>query len=250
MLAFMKVLVPMLAAALVGACAASSVSEIPSGRFAESATEPKTPDLGYDQQAVHKVALSVASMSDPTSKSYRIGARDNLDVTVFQVPDLSRSFQVSEVGTISFPLIGEVVAAGKTPREVEQELCERLGSRYLQNPQITVFVKDYFSQRVTVEGAVTKPGVLPMQGEMTLLQSVAAAGGFTDNASHTVLVFRQVNGKRMVAKYDVSSIRDGSADDPQLEAGDVIVVPDSQLKQGFGALLKMAVPLAYFMPYL
>ena len=158
-----------------------------------------------DQDAVRKVALSVVSVSDPASKSYKVGPRDVLEVTVFQAPELSKTFQVSEGGTINFPLIGEVDAGGKTAREIEQELRKKLGTKYLQNPQISVFVKDHFSQRVTIEGAVKKPGVFPIPGGMTLLQAIAEAQGFDESASHEVLLFRQTNGKRLAAKYDVSS---------------------------------------------
>ena len=85
---------------------------------------------------------------------------------------------------MNFPLIGEVDAGGRTAREIEQELRKKLGTKYLQNPQISVFVKDHFSQRITIEGAVKKPGVFPIPGGMTLLQAIAEAQGFDDNASH------------------------------------------------------------------
>ena len=101
-------------------------------------------------------------------------------MTVFQAPELSKTIQVSEAGTINFPLIGELDAAGKTAREIEQELSKKLGTKYLQNPQISVFVKDHFSQRITVEGAVKKPGVYPIAGGMSLLQAMAEAQGFED----------------------------------------------------------------------
>jgi len=260
MSALIRVLLPVLTAALVSACAVSSVSETASNKLPASTIAPQPaaqpskeaasqPDSARDQDAVRKVALSLASVSDPASKTYKIGPRDVLEVTVFQAPELSKTVQVSEAGTINFPLIGELDATGKTAREIEQELCKKLGAKYLQNPQISVFVKDHFSQRITIEGAVKKPGVFPIAGGMSLLQGVAEAQGFDDTASHEVLLFRQVNGRRLAAKYDVSSIRDGSAEDPQLEAGDVIVVPTSQLKEGMSVVLKL-VPLATLAPLL
>ena len=170
-------------------------------------------------------------------------------MTVFQAPELSKTIQVSEAGTINFPLIGELDAAGKTARDIEQELRKKLGTKYLQNPQVSVFVKDFFSQRITLEGAVKKPGVYPMAGGMSLLQAIAQAQGFEDNASKEVVLFRQANGKRLAARYDVSSIRDGDAEDPQLEAGDVIIAPTSAIREGMGYILK-ALPLATLAPYL
>ena len=100
-----------------------------------------------------------------------------MDVSVFKVPELSKSVQVADTGTINLPLVGEVPAAGKTAQEVEQDLTKKLGAKYLQNPQVTVFVKEYNSQRVTIEGAVKKPGVYPVRGKTSLLQFIAMAEG-------------------------------------------------------------------------
>jgi polysaccharide export outer membrane protein len=201
------------------------------------------------EAAVRKVALTATSMSDPNSKAYKVGPLDVLEVTVFKVPELSKSVQVSETGTISFPLVGEVAAGGKTAREIEQTLTKLLGSKYLQNPQVTVFVKEYNSQRVTIEGAIKKPGVIPMAGGLSLLQAVAQAQGLETTAETTVVVFRVTNGRRAAAKYDVSSIREGKADDPQLQAGDVIIVPTSDVKEGINTVVKL-LPLATLIPLL
>ena len=74
--------------------------------------------------------------------------------------------------------MGEVQVLGKTPQQVERDLTARLGAKYLQNPQVTVYVKEYNSQQVTVEGAVQKPGVFPIKGKTSLLQIIAMANGF------------------------------------------------------------------------
>ena len=100
-----------------------------------------------------------------TSGAYRIGAADMLDITVFKVPDLSKTVQVSETGAINLPLVGEVRAEGKTTQELERDLTAKLGATYLQNPQVTVLVKENNSQRVTIQGAVEKPGVYPVKGQ-------------------------------------------------------------------------------------
>ena len=118
-----------------------------------------------------------AALSDPASKTYKVGPGDVLEVTVFKTPELSKNVQISEAGTINFPLIGELAVAGMTAREIEKELGQGLGAKYLQNPQISVFVKEYHSQRITIEGAVKKPGVYPIAGGLSLLQAVAQAGG-------------------------------------------------------------------------
>jgi polysaccharide biosynthesis/export protein len=257
MSALIRLLLPAVAAAFITACGVSSGGDMTDPKLASSAVSnsssaPKSaasssndvstqaPD---DKETLRKAALSISSVSDPASKTYKIGPLDIIEVTVFNVPELSKTIQVSEAGTVNFPLIGEFQAGGKTGREIERELSLKLGDKYLQNPQITVFVKDHNSQRITLEGAVKRPGVYPITGGMSLLQAVAQAQGFEDKADETVLIFRHVNGERQAAKYDVSRIRDGRAEDPALEAGDVIVAPTSDLKEGVGVIFK-ALPLA------
>ena len=118
------------------------------------------------------------SQTAPTTAGYRIGAMDVLDISVFQVPELTKSVQVADTGTINLPLIGEVAVAGKTAQQVERELTTKLGAKYLQNPQVTVYVKEYNSHQVTIQGEINKPGVFPLKGTTSLLQLIALAGGF------------------------------------------------------------------------
>ncbi len=256
-------LAPALAAALLAACSTSSVSDF--SQSAQLGARPAAPaaqapvlnagsasvqPAALDQEAaLDKIAKAYTSMADPSSKAYKIGPLDVLEITVFKVPDLSKTVQVSEAGTINFPLIGEVEASGKSARELEQFLAKELGAKYLQKPQISVFVKEHNSQRVTVEGAVKKPGVIPMAGGMSLLQAVAISGGTDEVAESNAVVFRVTEGKRFAARYDLADIRAGRADDPPLQSGDVIIVPTSDLKQGFNTVLRL-VPLATLVPLL
>jgi polysaccharide biosynthesis/export protein len=261
-MALLRFLAP-LAAALLSACGASSITDFSGPQFDKAASEPagkttkeaeakKEADATARDQnsaSIKKVAMTFSSVTDPASKAYKIGPRDVLEVTVFKVPDLSKVVQVSEVGTISYPLVGEVQAGGRTAREVEQDLTSTLGAKYLQNPQVSVFVKEYNSQRVTVEGSVKKPGVVPIQGGLSLIQAVALSGGFDDSAEETIILFRKAEGKHLVGKFDVSKIRSSKAEDPQLEPGDVLVAPSSDIKVGMSYFLKM-LPLANLAPYL
>jgi len=238
-------------AAALAACSAPLVSE-PGGENGTAAAVTASSQVAAapDQKSyVQKAALSLSSISDPNSKAYKIGPRDVLEVTVFKVPELSKVVQVSEDGTISYALIGEVPAGGRTAREVEQELTKRLGAKYLQNPQVSVFVKEFNSQRITIDGAVKKPGVYTIAGGMSLLQVTATAGGFEPTADETVLLFRQKDGKRFAAKYDVARIREGREHDPQLEAGDVIIAATSDVKEGVNTMFKF-LPLATLVPLL
>jgi len=106
-----------------------------------------------------------------------------------------------------------------------------------------VFVKEYNSQRVTIEGAVRKPGIYPVTGGMSLIQAIATAQGFSEAADESVVVFRESGGKRQVARFELSDIRAGKAEDVQLEPGDVIVAGRSALKENWNTFLK-AIPAA------
>ena len=130
---------------------------------------------------------------------------------MFQAPDLSKTVEVADNGTIDLPLLGETPAAGKTAQELQRDLNSKLGAKYLQNPQVTVTVKEFNSNRVTVSGAVKNPGVFPYKGE-TLLQYVSMAGGLTPEANSMVLVLREDNGKRSAAKFDVADIQRGECE--------------------------------------
>lgn len=171
------------------------------------------------------------SMSEPGHVAYRVGPLDVLEISVFRVPDLSKTVQVADTGTINLPLIGEVPASGRTSQEIEQDVTARLGADYLQKPQVTVFIKEYNARRVTVDGSVKKPGVYPLRGRTTLLQVITMAEGVDySRSSSDVVVFRQVDGKRTAARFDLDAIRDGSAKDPLMEPGDVVIVDDNAAK--------------------
>jgi polysaccharide export outer membrane protein len=178
-----------------------------------------------------------------TAGAYRIGSADMLEITVFKVPELSKTVQVSETGTINLPLVGEVQAAGKTTQELERVLTAKLGATYLQNPQVSVLVKENNSQRVTIQGAVEKPGVYPVKGKTSLLELVAMAGGLKSSSDSTVLVLRHDGSKRAAAKFDVGEIQKGRADDPTMQAGDVVVAGTSAIRAGFNNVLR-ALPIA------
>ncbi len=192
--------------------------------------------------SLQEAAASISAVGTPGSSAYKIGPQDVVEISVFKVSELSKSVQVSEAGSVNLPLVGEVSIAGMTAREFERDLTTRLGKKYLQNPQVSVFIKEYNSQRITIDGAVRKPGVFPIQGSVTLLQAVALAQGLDDVSDNTVLVFRRTSGQRKAARFDVSEIRSGDAADPQLAAGDVLIAGTSELKKGFNGFLK-ALPI-------
>lgn len=175
--------------------------------------------------------ILMQSARGEASGDYRIGATDLLTISVFQVPDLSfEEIRVDASGNLQMPLIGSLPAAGRTPNELSNDIAGRLGDRYLRNPQVTVTVKEAASQKVTIDGAVTQPGVYEMRGRTTLMQAVAMAKGPLREANvRSVAVFREVRGQRMVAVFDLAAIRNGQAEDPVILGDDIVVVDTSRL---------------------
>ncbi len=154
-----------------------------------------------------------------------LSPNDLLDINVYQVDSLNRTVQVDSAGRISLPLIGVVTAAGKTVRQLEQELIRAYGATYLQSPNVSVFLKESAGQRVTVDGEVNKPGLYPVTAGTTLLDAIALSGGFRDIADQKkVFVFRDIGKTKLVANYSVEDIRSGRLPNPRIYGGDVIMV--------------------------
>lgn len=162
---------------------------------------------------------------------YRIGPNDKLNIKVFQVAGLDRDVRVDNAGNISLPLVGVLAVGGKTVNDTRVLIEAAYGNRFLQNPQVSVLVMDQARQRVTIEGAVANPGIYPIATQLTLLQAIALAKGPTNVANEKdVIVFRTLAGQRHVARFNLSAIRDGSAQDPELMGEDMVVVAESGSK--------------------
>jgi polysaccharide export outer membrane protein len=180
---------------------------------------------------------------------YRIGPLDLLEVSVFQVPDLGRTVRVSANGEIALPLIGTVKAGGRTVAELESDIASLLGAKYLQSPQVTVFVQESTSQRVTVDGAVVEPGIVDLTGQTSLLQAIAIAGGLADGADpRGIVVFRNVGNQRMAAKFDLAAIRSGTAEDPIVYGGDIVVVDRSRIRSALSSIRDSLPVFSIFSP--
>jgi polysaccharide export outer membrane protein len=202
---------------------------------------------GTNPEPLDPVALTAPQ--DPAD--YVIGPLDKLGIHVFQVKDLSMdNAQVDASGQIELPLIGKVMAAGKTTGQLADEIAARLGERYLQSPQVSVTVEDSASQKVTVEGEVKQPGVFQMKGRTTLMQAIAMAGGPGDNADlHNVAVIRSVGGARKAAICDYALVRAGRAPDPLIMGDDVVVMNGSTAKTLWSTLMKN-LPIFTLLAYL
>jgi polysaccharide biosynthesis/export protein len=182
--------------------------------LAACASPRQTPSAGV-AIAVDPAALQSDS-SQISDAGYQIGPSDKLALTVFRVSDLTfPEIYVDAAGNLQLPLLGSIRAAGLTPAQLSEDIERRLGQRYLRNPQVMVTVSEAASQKITVDGAVAKPGVYEMSGRTTLMQAVAMAEGPTRVAElDSVAVFRTVEGRRMVAVFDLNAIRGGQAADP------------------------------------
>ncbi len=235
---FLKIVAALLIAILLQACTSGS-----SNSFGNASTKQMAPGqfsavAAPQQQALPASAAASADKifakstgSETNPADYKIAGLDVLDITVLGVPELTRTVQVSTGGTITLPLIKSVQAAGRTQGQLEQVIATKLSATYLQSPQVSVFIKEYNSQKVTVDGAVQKPGIFQKQGDMSLLQAIAQAQGLTTVADPTgVLIFRTVNHKRMAARFDIRQVRNGKLPDPMLEAGDIVMVDESSSK--------------------
>jgi polysaccharide export outer membrane protein len=181
---------------------------------------------------------------------YLIGPSDVLDIRVAYEPELNvDSATVDTSGDIAVPLAGTVRAAGKTSTQLAADIQSRL-ARYVRRPEVSVNIREFSRQTVTVEGDVEEPGVYPVPGTSSLLQAVARAQGPTRTAKLSeVIIFRTVNGQRMGAVFDLRRIRNGFDPDPLILGGDIVVVGYSELKGAFRDFLGAAPVLAVFRPY-
>lgn len=183
------------------------------------------------------------SAARPTEiRPYFVGPFDKLTIDVFGIPELSkREVQVDAAGKVSFPLVGIVDVAGKTPGEVEQLFASALRQNYVRDPQVTVNLAQMVSQLLTVEGQVTRPGLYPVVGQMSLLQAMALSGGTTEFSKlNDVVIFRTVRGEKLAALYDLQAIRHGRYGDPEVFANDIIVVGDNKARRLFKDILQVA----------
>ena len=182
--------------------------------------------------------------------NYRIGAQDLVEVSVFGVKDLSKQVRVNSNGQISLPLIGAVMAGGKTIPELEAEIAARFADGYLQDPQVSVFVKEFTSQRVTMGGAVNGVGIYPITGKTTLLQALSIAGGLSELADPGgIVLFRTIDGKRMAAVYDVREITAGRMEDPEIYGDDIIMIEQSGSRTAMRRIIETFPILGLFGAY-
>jgi len=159
---------------------------------------------------------------------YAIGRQDLLEIEVFGVEELDQTVRVADDGSITMPLLGRLAVAGLTKTELENLIARLLSDRYVRDPQVTVFIKEYESKKVAVSGSVKKPGTFEMLGKKTLLEMISLAGGLDADPGKQIFIFRQVeNGSTTRIPVDMNRLVYEA--DPALNLpvvpGDIIYVP-------------------------
>lgn len=201
--------------------------------------------IPYDRQLAEPDAPTVV----PLEAGYKIAPMDKLAIKVFRMEDMSGDYDVDLAGHISLPLIGELDAANLTTAELDNALTRKLGEKYLENPDVSVALKQSVGRMVTLDGAVREPGSYPVMRNLTLIQAVAMAKGVTEDSNpRRVAVFRTINGKRQAAAFDLVDIRRGQATDPAIYPGDIIVVDGSAIKELQKQILQGLPLLSIFSP--
>ena len=190
------------------------------------------------------VATPAAAQS---AGDYVIGPQDVLTIQVFDQADLGGKYTVETDGTFSFPLVGRVTAGGMTLRSFETELKKKLSDGYFRNPQVTVAVETYRSQRVFVMGEVRNPGPVALTGGMTLIEALARAGSTLSSASGEVAIVRDPDGSKHgpalpdpdkganILRASIRDLEGGSMkQNIELHDGDTIFVPRAESAYVFG----------------
>jgi polysaccharide export outer membrane protein len=191
----------------------------------------KNPSAENDSAVQLSVQEQQIAGSIDYKKQYKINPTELLQITVYQEPDLERTVRVTNDGCISYPLIGKVQVSGLTVIEAEEKIAALLGKDYYVNPQVSIFIKEFQAEKVVIIGEVKNPGAydLPQGREITLLEAVALAGGFTKVASaDSIRIIRVENGKQKYIPVRVSDITKGGdkSKDIILKPGDIIYIPE------------------------
>ena len=198
--------------------------------------------------AVLCLGVPLAAAGQQQSPDYVVGPQDVLAITVWDQADLSGKFTVEADGSFSFPLIGRVKVGGLTLRAIEVELAKKLSDGYFKNPQLTVTVDSYRSQRIFIVGEVRVPGTYPLAGSMSLIEALSRAGSTTPAASTEVIIVHAPKGQAatgpvlpgqsnagQTTQLDLNELqRAGTASNVTLCDGDTIFVPRAETVFIFG----------------
>ena len=173
-------------------------------------------------------SVFAGEVSKSGENQYKIGSGDILDITTWKEPDFSREEILVRIdGKISFPLLNDVQAGGRTPLELKKDIQKKLKG-FISNPVVTVTVRSPASKRIYILGEVVNTGEYPLVKNLTVLQAFALAGGFTEWASKKeIILFREENGKKKMIRINYKDISKGKdfSQNVMLKADDTIIVP-------------------------
>src|SRR5438874_3858053 len=181
--------------------------------------------------------LRALARSDDETPDPRLGPGDLIEISVFDVPELSQiKLRIPNSGQVTLPLVGSFPASGATALGLQSQISDHLKTKFMHDPQVSVFVHEHKSQRVSVIGAVKQGGVFPMSGEVRLADALGLAGGITEEAGSVVYVVRRVAANSAGSKsaemeqgmtvVDLATLASGRQElNLPLQAGDVVEVP-------------------------
>ncbi len=157
----------------------------------------------------------------------RLGVEDVFDVRVFGESEFSGSYRVAADGTVDYPFAGRLSVVGLSSGEVQELITKKLQGDYLRKPQVSIIVREWNSRKVSVLGQVNKPGPIPYFPNMTIVDAVAAAGGFSPIADkNTVILRREVQGKVVTQTYRVAEISQGKQANVVVLPGDMLMIEE------------------------
>ena len=191
------------------------------------AAAPAWAQGGQGQSSAKPAADAAKQKAATDDPAYVIGEDDQLNISVWKEPEITRTVPVRPDGKISLPLINDVQAAGLTPSQLAMVITEKL-RKFLSDPQVTVIVTAINSRRVYIMGEVNRPGAFPMLPNMNVLQALSSAGGFTQFANlKGIYVLRAENGKQIKFPFNYKDVVRGQKAEQNiiLKPGDTIVVP-------------------------
>lgn len=184
--------------------------------------------LVFGLHGAHPSAWSADTSLSVDQQSYHIGVGDLLQIEVYDEPDLTKEVRVLTDGFISLPLLGSLQAESLTVKELQNQITGLLAAKYLVNPQVTVFVKEF--SNVFVFGEVKSPGTFPIYGRMTVFEAITLAGGFTEVANPAkIKVVRHERGRETSFEVDITRLtkKGDASQDIELKANDRVIVPRS-----------------------
>lgn len=217
----------LLTSAVVAGCATSDPVAKDTVALQRAVEERATKTELNDKLAA--AAIRSAANHEILHTEYSIGGGDLLEISVFGVDELTKMVRVGNGGMIMLPLVGELSVGGRSPREVEQLLVDRL-SEYMHDPDVSIFVSEYHSQRVAVTGAVNTPAMHTLTQPRTVLELLSMSGGLSREAGNQIYVRTKVDDapQRLIIDLDeVLSGREVERLTLLLAGGDSIFVPEA-----------------------